>query len=138
MPDNQMARQGTRTVFARPGVLAAPDGLPAPAVALWDRIMASTPDQQWRPGDVPLLSTYCRTAALAAEAAHRLEVDGQVDAAGKPSVWARLLNQHSIALAALAAKLRLCPSSRIRAEAAGLQKTPAGRAPWETDDHQDR
>lgn len=64
--------------FPRPGAIAAPDDLPAAARVLRAEVMASTPEAQWRPGDVPLLGTYCRTASLANEAAQRLEADGQL------------------------------------------------------------
>jgi phage terminase small subunit len=128
--------QPSEAVFLRSGALPAPDDLPEPARSLWREIMASTPEAQWRPGDVPLLGTYCRTATLAAEAARRLEADGQlVD--GRPSPWARLLAEHGKTLAALAGKLRLAPSSRIRPDAAGLRQEPAGRRPWETDGDDD-
>jgi phage terminase small subunit len=122
--------------FIRAGALAAPDDLPEPARALWAEVMRSTPEQQWRPGDLPLLAVYCRTHALASEAAARLEAEGQlVD--GRPSPWARLLAEHAKVLAGLASKLRLAPSSRIRPDAAGLRTQPAGRAPWEADDDDD-
>lgn len=117
--------------FTRPGSLPAPDDLPEGARLLWTEVMRSTPEQQWRPGDLPLLSTYCRTYELAREAATRLEQDGQlVD--GRPSPWARLLSEHSKSLAALASKLRLAPSARIRPDAASLRMEPgAARKPWD-------
>lgn len=119
--------------FHRPGSLPAPDDLPDAARALWGEVMRSTPEQQWRPGDLPLLAVYCRTHELAREAATRLEEDGQlVD--GKPSPWARLLAEHAKVLAGLSSKLRLAPSSRIRADAATLRQEPAGRKPWEPGD----
>ena len=122
--------QPAAAVFLRPGAIAAPDDLPEPAAALWREIMQTTPEAQWRPGDVPLLATYTRTALLATEAAQRLEADGQlVD--GRPSPWARLLAEHGKTLAALAGKLRLCPSSRTRPDAATLRHTPAGPRPWD-------
>lgn len=120
--------------FHRSGTLNAPVGLPRPAGALWRRIMATTPEEQWRPADVPLLALFCRVSVLAAEAVAHLEQDGQVDAGGKVSPWVKVSGDHGKTLATLASKLRLAPSSRIRAEAHSLQQRPAGRVLWERDD----
>ena len=116
--------------FHRPGNYPPPEALPKPAQALWASIMASTPEDQWRPGDLPLLGVFCRVALLADEAVEHLEHDGQVDAAGKVSPWVRVSNDHAKTLAALASKLRLAPSSRIRAESHSLKQRPAGPPIW--------
>ncbi len=79
-------------------------------------------------GDVPLLAMFCRVSVLADEAIRHLE-QGQLDAAGI-SPWLRVASDHGKTLAALAGKLRLAPSSRIRAEAHSLQQRPAAK-PWE-------
>ncbi|MEJ7667580.1 MAG: hypothetical protein WKH97_02375 [Casimicrobiaceae bacterium] len=116
--------------FHRPGNYSPPKALPKPAQALWASIMASTPEDQWRPGDLPLLGVFCRVALLADEAVEHLEHDGQVDAAGKVSPWVRVSNDHAKTLAALSSKLRLAPSSRIRAESHSLKQRPAGPPIW--------
>ena len=124
--------QPVHTAIQQSGDLPLPEGLPAAAQALWLEVMAASPETHWRPADSPLLETFVRTSALAREAAQRLETEGQLLADGKPSPWARLLSEHGKSMASLAGKLRLCPSSRIRAESASLRLQPSGRKPWES------
>ena len=120
--------------FIQSGSLKPPDGLPRAAASLWRRIMATTPRDQWRPGDLPLLQMFCRTALLADEAIRHLEEDGQLDAAGKVSPWVKVASDHGKTLALLASKLRLSPSSRVRPEAHSLQQRPAHSKPWQWGD----
>lgn len=124
----------TADYFHHAGTFKPPAGLPRAAGALWRRIMATTPEDQWRPGDLPLLALFCRVSLLAGEAVAHLETDGQVDAAGKVSPWVKVSSDHGKTLAALASKLRLAPSSRIRAEAHALQQRPARAKPWQWGD----
>ena len=124
-------KQVCDSYFQRSGMLKPPDGLPRAAGALWRRIMDTTPEDQWRPGDVPLLAMYARVSVLAAEAVAHLEQDGQVDSGGKVSPWVKVSSDHAKTLAALASKLRLAPSSRIRPEAHSLQQRPALAKPWQ-------
>ena len=120
--------------FQHSGTFKPPPALPRAARALWRAVMDSTPEDQWRPGDLPLLAAYCRIAVLASEAIAHLEQDGQVDAGGKVSPWVKVSSDHGKTLAALASKLRLAPSSRIRAEAHSLQQRPAQSKPWQWGD----
>jgi len=99
--------------FHHAGTFKAPAGLPRAAQALWRAVMSSTPEDQWRPGDAPLLTMFCRVALLADEAVGHLEQDGQLDA-GRVSPWVKVASDHGKTLALLASKLRLAPSSRIR------------------------
>ena len=124
-------KQVSDAYFHKAGKLKAPAALPEPAAALWNRIMRTTPEDQWREADVPLLAMFCRVGLLADDAVAHLEQDGQVDAAGKVSPWVKVASDHSKTLAALASKLRLAPASRIRAEAHSLQQVPAHGFPWE-------
>ena len=123
--------------FIRSGTFKAPAGLPRAAQALWRAVMQSTPEDQWRPGDLPLLAMYCRVSVLADEAIGKLEHDGQLDTSGRPSAWVRIASDHAKTLATLASKLRLAPSSRVRAEAHLLQQRPARVKPWEWGDKHD-
>jgi hypothetical protein len=112
-------------VFIRPGALPAPDDLPDAARAQRGEVMRSTPEQQWRPGDLPLLAVFCRTHELAREAATRLEEDGQlVD--GKPSPWALLTIADGARGLATSDGLVTVPS-KARAEV-GLGRTRYSRA----------
>ena len=86
------------------------------------------------PGRSTLLTMFCRVALLADEAVGRLEEEGQLDAAGKVSAWVKVASDHGKTLALLASKLRLAPSSRIRAESHSLRQRPAGPSPWDSDD----
>lgn len=117
--------------FHRSGTFKAPAGLPRAAQSLWRAVMQSTPEDQWRPGDLPLLAMFCRVSVLAAEAVAHLEHDGQVDSGGKTSPWIKVASDHGKTLALLASKLRLAPSARIRAEAHSLQQRPAHAKPWQ-------
>ena len=49
------ARPKDRTAdyFMRSGDFKPPETLPKAAQTLWGQIMATTPEDQWRPGDLP-------------------------------------------------------------------------------------
>jgi phage terminase small subunit len=126
-------RDRSADYFHHAGTFKAPPGLPRGAQTLWRRIMATTPEDQFRAADLPLLALFCRVSLLAGEAVAHLE-QGQVDAGGKVSPWVRISSDHSKTLAALSAKLRLAPSSRLRAEAHSLQQRPAHVKPWQWGD----
>lgn len=106
--------------------LEAPADLAPELRELWRRVVAEAPEGQFRSGDVPLLRCFVETQALAREANARLLADGQLTPDGKVSPWAALSAMHAKTCAALASKLRIAPSSRIRAEAASLQRSPIG------------
>lgn len=119
--------------FHHAGTYPAPAGFPPAARALWGRIMRSTPAGQFRDGDLPLLTLFCRVSLLAGEAVQHLEQDGQVSADGKVSPWVKVASDHGKTLALLASKLRLAPSSRIRAESHSLRQQPAFGGPFADD-----
>ena len=108
-----------------------PTDLPAPAADLWRNIVDALPAGNFAAGDLPLLHAYCiateqKAQADAVTARDGLVIDGKANPALKLSI------QLAGALAALAGKLRLCPSSRTRPDAAGLKKALAAVRPWET------
>ena len=115
--------------FHHAGTFKAPAGLPRAAQALWRAVMQSVPADQFRAADLPLLALFCRVSVLAAEAVAHLERGGQVDSGGRISPWVKVSSDHAKTLAALASKLRLAPSSRIRPEAHSLQQRPAFAKP---------
>lgn len=112
--------------FINASTLEPPADLAPELRELWRQIVAECPAGQLRTGDLPLLRGYVETSALAREANARLLADGQLTPDGKVSPWAALSAMHAKTCAALASKLRIAPSSRIRAEAASLQRTPIG------------
>ncbi len=124
----------------------APDARIAPPKALtraqrkeWSAIVDSLPADFFRPSDVPMLAAFCVSAALYAEAAALIERDGMLLTAENGRKYAHpakdFLTATGAAMAQMAVKLRLCPSSRYTAQK-GATKTPsAPRAtsrPWQT------
>lgn len=112
-------------------VLKAPEGLTKPAAELWEGIVRSLPTDYFRPGDQPLLQAYCtaydrKNQIDALIAQEGILINGESHSALKTS------REEATLLATLATKLRLCQSSRTRADAAELQKSyPTAKKPWE-------
>jgi P27 family predicted phage terminase small subunit len=112
------------------------DVLTESQVELWRGIVDSLPADYFRPWDSPLLVAYCKAYSFWLQASADLETNGITieDDKGR-----RLANPaHSIlvtqasAMAQLAVKLRLSPSSRISPQKAGTQAAQAtGKRPWE-------
>lgn len=71
----------------------------------------------------PLLEAYAQSAALATEAAQRLDADGAV-VEGKPSPWLAVSEKAIKQLVALSARLRICPQSRFDRLGAGANARP--------------
>ncbi len=46
----------------------APSDLPPKELELWVRVLASMPDDHWRPSDVPLIVTYCQASVRVKQA----------------------------------------------------------------------
>ncbi len=112
---------------------APPIGLSDASADLWDSITKSLPADFFRPGDLPLLESYCvshdRKRKLdALVLAHGVFFDGEVHPAMKAS------RDEAGIMASLAVKLRLCQSSRTRPDAAGLKDAATGPKPWEPRD----
>jgi hypothetical protein len=78
---------------------------------LWKTLVSSEPTEHFRPGDVPLLRSYVEATMLADLAAAEISAAGPV-VQGRVSAWTLVLEKAHRSQAALAAKLRLCPSSR--------------------------
>lgn len=141
MSTNRRGPQPQKHHVKRDQEWPAPADLPEAGQAMWRAIVASLPDGQLHEGDRPLMRQYVQASLLADEAAEHLRTEGQMVAFGtkaapqwRPSPWLKAFETHAKTCALLAAKLRLCVSSRVRAEAAGLRTTPAGGAPWQTDE----
>lgn len=129
--------------------LAPPDGLDDAERAEWVEIVDSLPASYFRPADIPLLAAYCTARAFYKEAAMQLKRDGLVvagpdrynkegDVIGKDRDYAHpatgILVSQASALATLASKLRLCPSSRYSEKAASTKTESVGARgkPWES------
>ena len=102
-----------------------PDGREGIAAATWREIVASLPPNYLRPGDLPLLRAYCIAVATWEEAIALLTIDGNI-IDGKVHPARRLADEQAKLMMALAGKLRLCPSSRIRADSADLRRAHEG------------
>lgn len=108
----------------------APEGLSDAATSLWTSICKSLPCDYFTPGDLPLLEAYV--------VAHdrKRKIDAQVLkhgllVEGVPHPGLKLGRDEATIMASLAGKLRLCQSSRTRADAATLQRANLGPKPWE-------
>lgn len=116
--------------------LPAPDDLSGPPLELWQVITASLPADYFRPGDEPLLATYCRAYHLHRKAFEIIEAGGitLMDDKGREyaNPAAQMLNTQGSVMAQMAGKLRLCPSSRYTTKSASTKTDNAGVAkkPW--------
>lgn len=122
-----------QTHFTGRSQFSPPKDLQEELIPLWKSIIAQAPPEQFRPSDEPLLRSYVEAASLAREAHAKLLEEGQLTPEGRPSPWLAVSVAHAKTLASLAGKLRLCPSSRIRAESSSLKQLPAGPRPWDRD-----
>lgn len=125
-----------------------PDDLDAAERAEWLSIVDSLPPDYFRPADVALLALFCMCNAFCKEAARQMKADGIVlkgppkfnkdgDIVGHDRDYAHpaagILAANASALATMAVKLRLCPSSRYNEKVAST-KTARGSVnakPWE-------
>ncbi len=103
----------------------APDDLSGIAAATWKQVVDSLPPNYLRPGDLPLLKAYCIAVATYAEAQDLLTKEGIITE-GKAHPALRIADEQCKLMMSLAGKLRLCPSSRIRADSADLRRAHEG------------
>lgn len=107
-----------------------PVDLPESSRALWCEICNSLPAGYFAPGDLPLLTAYVLAQHQKAGADALVGRDGLV-IGDRANPALKLSMQLASVSAALAGKLRLCPSSRTRPDAAGLTKSLSAMRPWE-------
>jgi hypothetical protein len=98
-----------RPVVVRTPRLRVPDGLSPAVRAQFVRLVSAAPADHFMASDVDMVVTYAQTLVWLRQGG--LSLDGYV-------TLARLQ-------AALAAKLRLCPSARTRIETAGRRRAPS-------------
>ena len=93
-------------VSAMPTRLRPPDTLSDGARAEFLRIVTAERPDHFRALDLPLLTQYCESSALAARATLELQRD---DA---PARWLSVWEKANRTMVALSARLRICPQSR--------------------------
>lgn len=95
---------------------ACPAYLPKLAKAKWRQIVKSLPPDWFRPGDLPLLESYCLSYSQVRECQNALEAEGlvHVDHNGVPRAnpHVEIMNKARTAQSMLATKLRICPNAR--------------------------
>ena len=104
---------------------APPDTLTERAASFWRQVVDSLPASYLRPADLPLLGAYC----LACDrwlAAERLIAEEGLVVGNRPHPALGIADSQAKLMMSLAGKLRLCPSSRIRADSADLRKAHEG------------
>jgi P27 family predicted phage terminase small subunit len=104
----------------------------------WRAITNSLPADYFKPSDVPLLAAFCCAATFYKQAAAEVARDGvTVEVVGKGRRMAHpaanMLVTQSSAMAQLAVKLRLCPSSRYDEKTAATKANASkdAKRPWE-------
>ena len=116
--------------------VSAPAHLTPSQHAEWTLIVNSLPADYFRPGDIPLLGSFCAASALYKEALMMIQAEGIVlDGGGRRYAHPAkdILTSQASAMAQMAVKLRLCPSARYT-EKSAQTKTSAGSTkarPWE-------
>lgn len=120
----------TNVVPISAGRVQPPATLDKQERSLWQQITASLPPGHFAPSDVPLLLAYVTAASLKAEADELVRREGMI-VGGKAHPACKIAKLQAGLLASLAVKLKLCPSTRIRADSAKLRKTFTGRRPWD-------
>jgi len=115
--------------------LSVPAHLDETEAAEWRAIVDSLPADYFRPGDVPLLAEFCIASAASKWCNTTLKAEGFVIDDGRRQ-WAHpavaIQQMQRAAMAQMAVKLRLCPSSRYTEKSAQTKSTAAaGKRPWE-------
>lgn len=98
--------------------LVPPQTLSAPESKLFRMIVAAVGSDHFTRADAPLLVEYARATCLADQAAVALAADGAV-VDGRASPWIVVQEKCVRSMTALAARLRLCPQSRLDRTVAG-------------------
>jgi phage terminase small subunit len=116
--------------------LVAPDTLSPQAKAIFVHTVKNVDPSHFSEVDLPLLEGYANSAALATEAAQRLDADGAVGGDGKPSAWLGVSEKAIKQLVALSARLRICPQSRFDRLGAGAnsRNQPLAHIDWDKHD----
>ncbi|GJH22232.1 hypothetical protein CBA19CS22_36840 [Caballeronia novacaledonica] len=119
--------------------MALPRGTPKPQLAVFRDVLDSFPAGHFCPADLPMLARYADAAVQAAKLAKLLDEQGAI--IEHPVSKRPLVNPAHAAyvgacnvMTSLASRLRICPSARIRQDAADLKPVPKAanvKRPWE-------
>lgn len=104
---------------------AVPRDLKGLSAALWTEVVSSLPVEYFRPADLPLLRLYC-IAWERWQGAERLLAAEGIVVNNRPHPALMISDAQAKLMMSLAGKLRLCPSSRIRADSADLRRAHDG------------
>jgi phage terminase small subunit len=130
------AQKAAEALRPSPEFHQPPEHLSKDAVAIWISIIETLPTGHFLVSDLPLLCEFCETAALIRQM--REKFNGEVTVVKStgnlvmnPQLTA--INRTQSILAALAGKLRICPSARLSASKAGHEKArrPSRGSKWE-------
>lgn len=134
-----MSRKSAAALAVQPGPSnrnrpPPPADLPTEAAALWVEICGSVAADYFTTGDLLLLHALVLATSQKAACDALVASEGLIQD-GKPHPAIKLSIQLASSMAALSSKLRLCKSSRVRAESADLRKSLNGAPrPWEVAD----
>jgi P27 family predicted phage terminase small subunit len=101
----------------------------------WESIVNSLPADYFRPGDIPLLASFCAASALYKKALLMIQEEGIViELNGRKYAHPAkdVLTSQASAMAQMAVKLRLCPSARYSEKSAATKSSGGGsKRPWD-------
>lgn len=109
------------------------DGLGPVGAGFLSDVVRSVPSDHFRPADSPLLRAYCKANERMSALEHLIAEQGLVFD-GEVNPYAKALREEAKLMMSLAVKLRLCPSSRMRADNAALTVVRSSAPPWQVDD----
>jgi hypothetical protein len=119
-----------KAIDVRQNRLQPRDEMPPALKDLFREIVFSVKAEHFREGDQYLIEQYAQAIILARQAYGELELAGPASSDGR--VWTIALEKSHRASVALAARLRLCPQSRLSSRAAGREKPPIrGKPIWQ-------
>jgi hypothetical protein len=131
----QRGRKSVAAITTLPAVnvaqsrLQPPDHMPVEVKDVFSELVFSVPPEHFRPCDTALVEQYAQSIVLSRLAYSELQLTGVVSAEGKN--WLVALEKAHRSSVALAARLRLCPQSRLSAKAADREKPPSSYKIWE-------
>lgn len=108
------------------------DGLRPVGAGFLSDVVRSVPSDHFRPADRPLLRAYCKANERMSALEHLIAEQGLVFD-GEVNPYAKALREEAKLMMSLAVKLRLCPSSRMRADSAALTVVRLSAPPWQVD-----